>query len=112
MNRIEELKLDSKAFQKSILDVSLDYDRDTSLKYSLMLTLTQGQEVLTLLGLKPGPLTASLIQKVLEWQLNHPEGSKDECRQYMLGEWQAGSIEAPAPPTVERAGKKKGKAQK
>ncbi|KAK9894794.1 poly A polymerase C-terminal region-like protein [Cystobasidium minutum MCA 4210] len=86
VDRIEELELDTRAFEKSRLD---------------------GMETIKLLGIKPGPITSALLQKVVEWQLDHPEGSKEECGQYIKAEYAAGHIVAP--PVVAKAGNKKGK---
>ncbi len=34
----------------------------------------------------------SALTKVVEWQLGHPEGSKDDCRAFVLAEAQAGRL--------------------
>lgn len=67
----------------------------------------QGMETIKLLGLKPGPITSVLLQKVVEWQLDHPEGTKDECSEYIKSEWASGKIAAP--PIVPKIGNKKSK---
>ncbi|CAD6577952.1 MAG: CCA tRNA nucleotidyltransferase, mitochondrial [Cyphobasidiales sp. Tagirdzhanova-0007] len=72
--RVEELQLDRRAFEKSRLD---------------------GTEISTLLATQPGRLTAVLIQRAIEWQLDNPEGSKGECGTYLKTEWQAGNITIP-----------------
>lgn len=72
-----------------------------------ILLQSQGMETIKLLGIKPGPITSALLQKVVEWQLDHPEGSKEECGQYIKAEYAAGHIVAP--PVVAKAGNKKGK---
>lgn len=67
----------------------------------------QGMEIIKLLGIKPGPITSVLLQKVIEWQLDHPDGSKEECGEYIKAEYEGGRIVPP--PVVAKAGNKKGK---
>lgn len=86
LGRVEELHLDTRAFEKSRLD---------------------GMETIKVLGIKPGPITSILLQKVIEWQLDHPEGTKEECSDYIKSEWANGKITVP--PVIQKVGNKKSK---
>lgn len=37
-----------------------------------------------LLNLKAGPWMAWTMQKILEWQLEHPQADKKECEKWLL----------------------------
>ncbi len=52
----------------------------------------QGKEVVKLLGATPGPWTGHVLARVVEWQLEHPEGTKEECEAWVLEEQAAGRI--------------------
>ncbi|KAI0825228.1 hypothetical protein BC628DRAFT_1320460 [Trametes gibbosa] len=70
--RIEELGLAEAVHAKSILD---------------------GREVTTILGAaNPGPWTGQVLARVVEWQLEHPQGTKDECEAWLRAEQAAGNI--------------------
>lgn len=64
-------------------------------------------ETIKLLGIKPGPITSILLHKVVEWQLDHPDGTKDECSDYIKAEWAIGKIVPP--PVAPKASNKKSK---
>ncbi|KAL1406876.1 CCA tRNA nucleotidyltransferase, mitochondrial [Vanrija albida] len=49
--------------------------------------LLDGKEVLKLLDLKPSPLLKVLLDAVNVWQLDHPEGTKDQCAAWVLENW-------------------------
>lgn len=44
----------------------------------------QGDEIKNLLNAKPGPWMAKTKQRVLEWQLEFPEATKQQCEAYVL----------------------------
>jgi tRNA nucleotidyltransferase (CCA-adding enzyme) len=44
------------------------------------------------MGSKPGPWTRQVLVRVIEWQLKHPDGIKDECEAWLKAEKQAGRI--------------------
>ncbi|GBE78504.1 CCA tRNA nucleotidyltransferase, mitochondrial [Sparassis crispa] len=70
--RIEELKLPAAVDAKPILD---------------------GRTVMRTLGTAtPGPWTGDVLSRVVEWQLRHPEGSTDECQNWLISEKAAGRI--------------------
>lgn len=45
-----------------------------------------------MLGGKPGPWTAVMLNKVMEWQLEHPEGDKDACITWLKEEQRSGRL--------------------
>lgn len=52
---------------------------------NLTLCLTQAGSVATLLQRKvEGPLIHVYTRTVLQWQLGHPEGTKDDCTNWIL----------------------------
>ena len=53
---------------------------------------TLGKEVVKLLGATPGPWTCQVLARVVEWQLEHPEGTKQECEAWLRAEHEAGRI--------------------
>lgn len=56
--------------------------------------LIQGKEVVAILGAsKPGPWTGEVLAKVLEWGLDNPNGTKDECMAWLKEEQAAGNID-------------------
>ncbi|PIL30884.1 hypothetical protein GSI_07053 [Ganoderma sinense ZZ0214-1] len=69
--RIEELGLPAAVDAKPVLD---------------------GKEVMKLLGAPPGPWTGTILARVVEWQLEHPEGTKQECEAWLREEQAAGRI--------------------
>ncbi|KAF9243781.1 hypothetical protein BU15DRAFT_86220 [Melanogaster broomeanus] len=52
--------------------------------------LLNGNEVISVVGGKPGPHTAVILAKVVEWQLEHPEGGKDACISWLTEEHSSG----------------------
>lgn len=46
---------------------------------SAMKPLVDGKLISKYLGKKPGPWMSSVTTEVLKWQLDHPEGTQDEC---------------------------------
>ncbi|KAI0757417.1 hypothetical protein C8Q80DRAFT_1133528 [Daedaleopsis nitida] len=70
--RIEELGLPGAVDAKSVLD---------------------GREVVKVLGASnPGPWTGHVLARVVEWQLEHPEGTKEECEAWLRAEQAAGNV--------------------
>ncbi|KIJ68763.1 hypothetical protein HYDPIDRAFT_82132 [Hydnomerulius pinastri MD-312] len=70
-SRVEELGLDSLVDAKPLLN---------------------GKEVVEVTGNKPGPWTAAVLAKIVEWQLDNPEGSKDACLSWLREEINSGRI--------------------
>ncbi|KAJ3805839.1 hypothetical protein F5876DRAFT_51138 [Lentinula aff. lateritia] len=71
VERVEELALTSAVDAKPLLD---------------------GREVVSLLNLKAGPWTGTVLARVVEWQLEHPEGSKGECLTWLKKQLSAGTL--------------------
>ncbi|PVV04549.1 hypothetical protein BB560_000953 [Smittium megazygosporum] len=46
--------------------------------------IVNGKEVSQLLGIKPGPAIKKHLDKVMQWQLENPDGTKDDCKKYIL----------------------------
>ncbi|KAJ8488681.1 hypothetical protein ONZ51_g3411 [Trametes cubensis] len=70
--RIEELNLPSAVDAKPILD---------------------GREVVKILEApSAGPWTGQVLARVIEWQLEHPEGTKEDCEAWLRAEQAAGNI--------------------
>ena len=63
-----------------------------SAPHALMSWLMQGKEVTKLLGATPGPWTGTVLARVVEWQLEHPEGTKQQCEAWLREEQAAGRI--------------------
>jgi hypothetical protein len=45
--------------------------------------LMNGKQLISHLGLKPGPIMGKVLQEQVKWQLGHPDGSKEECAAYL-----------------------------
>lgn len=45
-----------------------------------------------MLGGKPGPWTAVVLAKVIEWQLENPRGDKDVCVAWLKEEQSSGRL--------------------
>lgn len=41
---------------------------------------------------KPGPWTGQVLAKVIEWQLDHLEGTSNECEAWLKAEHEGGNI--------------------
>ncbi|KAF9229680.1 hypothetical protein BS17DRAFT_744049 [Gyrodon lividus] len=52
--------------------------------------LLNGNEIISVTGGKPGPQTAVMLAKVVEWQLEHPDGDKDACISWLKEEHSSG----------------------
>ncbi|RUS16307.1 hypothetical protein BC938DRAFT_476620 [Jimgerdemannia flammicorona] len=46
-----------------------------------------GKGVCTLLGIKPGRVISDILSDVMRWQLAHPEGTVEECAEFVKKEW-------------------------
>jgi hypothetical protein len=92
--RIEELELINVVDERTLLDVSLSMVYGF---YPWQITY-QGREVVKLLEAKPGQWTGQVLARVLEWQLDHPKATKDDCTKWLLQEQQAGRITVPPAP--------------
>lgn len=106
MNRIEELGLHTSVEAKPILDVSrvslsaIDVDFIFSEIY-------QGRQVNEAMGAsKPGPWTGQILARVIEWQLEHPDGTMVECEAWLRAEREAGRIRIEENCVADSAGKR------
>ncbi|KAF8823861.1 hypothetical protein HHX47_DHR9000095 [Lentinula edodes] len=54
--------------------------------------LVDGREIVSLLNVKAGPWTGTALARVVEWQLEHPEGSKGECLMWLKEQLSAGTL--------------------
>jgi tRNA nucleotidyltransferase (CCA-adding enzyme) len=91
VDRIESLNLPACVEARSILDVRMT----SQSRWPLHLSRPQGREVVKLLGAnKPGAWTGRVLAKVLEWQLEYPDGTKEQCTAWLKAEHEAGRIQA------------------
>ncbi|KDQ20469.1 hypothetical protein BOTBODRAFT_100756 [Botryobasidium botryosum FD-172 SS1] len=51
-----------------------------------------GRQVCALLSIKPSPTTGLILSRVIEWQLENPQGSEEECQQWLKAEFEAGRL--------------------
>ncbi|KAI5991484.1 hypothetical protein EDD15DRAFT_2169291 [Pisolithus albus] len=58
--------------------------------------LLDGNDVTRLAESKPGPWTKIVLDKVFEWQLEHPEGDKAACASWLKEECSSGRIDVQA----------------
>jgi tRNA nucleotidyltransferase (CCA-adding enzyme) len=53
----------------------------------------QGRQVIEAMGAsKPGAWTGQILARVIEWQLEHPDGTMVECEAWLRAEREAGRI--------------------
>ncbi|KIJ21452.1 hypothetical protein PAXINDRAFT_159537 [Paxillus involutus ATCC 200175] len=52
--------------------------------------LLNGNDIISVVGGKPGPHTAIMLAKVVEWQLEHPEGDEHACMNWLREEHSSG----------------------
>ncbi|KAI9346722.1 hypothetical protein DFJ73DRAFT_626223 [Zopfochytrium polystomum] len=64
-------------FQESLRRLNVDQTYDLK-------PLLNGGEVANTLGIKAGPAVGVYLSKVIEWQLQNPSGSKDECQKWLV----------------------------
>ncbi|KAI8394255.1 uncharacterized protein BYT42DRAFT_487526 [Radiomyces spectabilis] len=50
--------------------------------------IVDGNATAALLGIRPGPVVAELLQVMMRWQLQHPEGTPDQCADMIKQYWQ------------------------
>ncbi|KAK7694187.1 hypothetical protein QCA50_001367 [Cerrena zonata] len=66
-------------------------------------TLLDGREIVRIIGVpKPGPWTGQVLTQVVEWQLEHPDGTKEECETWLQAENAAGRVKTDVPSTYTR----------
>ncbi|KZV76945.1 hypothetical protein PENSPDRAFT_679619 [Peniophora sp. CONT] len=53
--------------------------------------ILDGRAVVQTLELKPGPWTAKVLADVVKWQLAHPDGTREQCVEWLKAEVAAGS---------------------
>lgn len=69
--------------------------------------LAQGNDVSNVLGYKPGKATGDLLHKVIIWQLDRPEASKEECLTWFRDQYEQGHFADALTPSAEAAPSKK-----
>ncbi|EMD41526.1 hypothetical protein CERSUDRAFT_79137 [Gelatoporia subvermispora B] len=75
-SRVDELGLQSMVEARPILD---------------------GRDIVRVLGASsPGAWVGPVLSRVIEWQLDHPAGSKEECETWLLSEHAAGRVSTQA----------------
>lgn len=52
----------------------------------------KGGEVGAILNAKGGPWTGVVLARVIEWQLEHPDGSKEECTVWLKEQYSSGNL--------------------
>jgi tRNA nucleotidyltransferase (CCA-adding enzyme) len=91
MSRIEELGLPAAVDAKPVLDVCLSGFHFTFTCFTWV--RFKGREVIqTLSASKAGSWTGQVLAKVMEWQLQHPDQGKEECKTWLKGEQVSGRI--------------------
>ncbi|ORZ21492.1 hypothetical protein BCR42DRAFT_459357 [Absidia repens] len=65
---------------------------DHAIKYSIQdahiwKPMIDGKKITQLLDLKPGPVVQQLLRVMMIWQLEHPEGTVDDCATMMKQYW-------------------------
>ncbi|KAF8213616.1 hypothetical protein K438DRAFT_2009773 [Mycena galopus ATCC 62051] len=66
--------------------------------------LLNGNEVCQILGAsRPGAWTGAVLARVMEWQLEHPTGTVDDCTAWLKEEQSAGRIDIDSEPANKRA---------
>jgi hypothetical protein len=87
VDRLEGFGLPIAAFEPPRLDVSAK--RILRNSRLMFLAVQQGKQVMRLFGVeKGGKVVADLLQLVLEWQLENPEGNHEELEAWLRGEWE------------------------
>ncbi|KAJ3410782.1 hypothetical protein HDV05_003247 [Chytridiales sp. JEL 0842] len=74
-----ELQATIQKYQK-LKNVIADYGVEEA--YALKPVL-HGGEVAKLRGIKPGPVVATYLTQIIEWQLENPTGTKEECEEWL-----------------------------
>jgi tRNA nucleotidyltransferase (CCA-adding enzyme) len=81
--RIDELGLAVSIDEKPRLDVSNPL-KFIAIHIDCCVLKIQGRDIAAILGIKPGPQTGRILESVIEWQLQHPDGSKDACQKWVI----------------------------
>ncbi|KAI7857958.1 hypothetical protein BDC45DRAFT_544010 [Circinella umbellata] len=55
-------------------------------------TMLNGKKVATVLGIRPGPGMSELMNQIMIWQLEHPDGTEDECKEMIKNYWETRQI--------------------
>ncbi|KAI7907035.1 uncharacterized protein BX663DRAFT_494597 [Cokeromyces recurvatus] len=50
--------------------------------------IVDGKTAAHIVGVKPGPVVSELLTVQMKWQLEHPEGTKEECEQAIKAYWE------------------------
>ncbi|KAJ2049075.1 CCA tRNA nucleotidyltransferase, mitochondrial [Coemansia sp. S16] len=45
--------------------------------------IVDGKTAAKILGIKPGPALKGVLDRVMDWQLDHPQGTRDECEAFI-----------------------------
>ncbi|KAJ1844621.1 CCA tRNA nucleotidyltransferase, mitochondrial, partial [Coemansia sp. RSA 2703] len=45
--------------------------------------LVDGKRAASILGVRPGPVIKRVLEQVMVWQLDHPEGSREQCEAFV-----------------------------
>ncbi|KIY67515.1 transfer RNA nucleotidyltransferase [Cylindrobasidium torrendii FP15055 ss-10] len=64
--------------------------------------ILNGGELQTLFNMGPGPWIARATEQVLEWQFEHPEGTQEECRTFMLTQRDTGKLDLSGPSKMQK----------
>ncbi|KZT55979.1 hypothetical protein CALCODRAFT_436382 [Calocera cornea HHB12733] len=56
-----------------------------------------GKEIAATLNIRPGPAIAPILNSVVGWQLEHPEGTKEEGRAWLVQQVEQGAIKVDTP---------------
>ena len=106
MSRVKELGLDTAVDAKPLLDVR-------SYPFAFVArteSRVQGKEVVCILDAgKPGAWTGKVLASIVEWQLEFPEGTKEECEQWLRAQQAAGKISFEVAASPRAAPAKRGK---
>lgn len=51
--------------------------------------IVDGKRAAQIVGLKPGPVVTELLKIQMIWQLDHPQGTKEECEEAIKRYWEA-----------------------
>ena len=59
----------------------------------IFFSIYQGRQVIEAMGAsKAGPWTGQILDQVIKWQLEHPDGTTIECEAWLRAEREAGRI--------------------
>ncbi|KAK8869780.1 hypothetical protein IAR55_000348 [Kwoniella newhampshirensis] len=81
------------AFRDRIITLGLPHAIDqplllnVSVRSEMFPDDVQGTEIQNLLSIKPSPLLHTIRQAINVWQLDHAEGTKEECQAWLLAQW-------------------------